>query len=49
VTTFQGAKRIARTWLHAVSGHVAPGYRASLVDAVMDLPGAGSWAELDGS
>ena len=28
----------ARTSLHAVSGHVAPGWRANLVDAVMDLP-----------
>jgi hypothetical protein len=28
----------ARTSLHAESGHVAPGKRADLVDAVMDLP-----------
>jgi hypothetical protein len=27
-----------RTSLHAESGHVAPGKRADLVDAVMDLP-----------
>jgi hypothetical protein len=28
----------ARASLRAASGHVAPGHRASLVDAVMDLP-----------
>ena len=28
----------ARASLHAVSGHVAPGTRARLVDAVLDLP-----------
>jgi hypothetical protein len=28
----------ARASLHAASGHVAPGRRASLVDAVLDLP-----------
>jgi hypothetical protein len=28
----------ARASLHAASGHVAPGTRARLVDAVMDLP-----------
>lgn len=28
----------ARASLHAVSGHVAPGRRADLVDAVVDLP-----------
>ena len=28
----------ARTSLHAASGHIPPGSRASLVDAVMDLP-----------
>ena len=28
----------ARTSLHAVPGHVTPGRRANLVDAVMDLP-----------
>jgi hypothetical protein len=27
-----------RVSLHAASGHIAPGSRASLVDAVMDLP-----------
>ena len=28
----------ARTSLHAAAGHVAPGWRADLVDAVMNLP-----------
>jgi hypothetical protein len=28
----------ARASLHATSGHVAPGHRADLVDAVVDLP-----------
>jgi hypothetical protein len=28
----------ARASLHAASGHVAPGHRADLVDAVVDLP-----------
>lgn len=28
----------ARASLHAEAGHIAPGYRADLVDAVMDLP-----------
>ena len=34
----QGAEGIARTSLHAASGHVRPGRRAELVDAVLDLP-----------
>ena len=38
VTTAEGAGGTARTSLHAASGHIAPGSRASLVDAVMDLP-----------
>jgi hypothetical protein len=38
VTTAEGAGGTARTSLHATSGHIAPGSRASLVDAVMDLP-----------
>jgi hypothetical protein len=28
----------ARTSMHAASGHVAPGWRTDLVDAVLDLP-----------
>jgi hypothetical protein len=38
VTTSQNAGGTARASLHAASGHIAPGSRASLVDAVMDLP-----------
>jgi hypothetical protein len=38
VTTAEGAEGTARTSLHAASGHIPPGSRASLVDAVMDLP-----------
>jgi uncharacterized phage protein gp47/JayE len=38
VTTSAGAAGTVRATLHAASGHVAPGRRASLVDAVMDLP-----------
>jgi hypothetical protein len=38
VTTGAGAEGTVRASLHASAGHIAPGYRASLVDAVMDLP-----------
>jgi uncharacterized phage protein gp47/JayE len=38
VTTSQEADGTAQASLQAASGHVAPGSRASLVDAVMDLP-----------
>jgi hypothetical protein len=38
VSTAHGAEGTARTSLHAPSGHIPPGSRASLVDAVMDLP-----------
>jgi hypothetical protein len=38
VTTSAGADGTVRASLHAPAGHVAPGSRASLVDAVMDLP-----------
>jgi len=34
----QRADGTARASLHAASGHVAPGRRADLVDAVVDLP-----------
>jgi hypothetical protein len=37
----------ARAWLCAVSGHVAPGRRADLVDAVMDLPEVRASARLE--
>ena len=38
VTTIGGADGTVRASLHAPAGHVTPGSRASLVDAVMDLP-----------
>jgi len=38
VTTAEGAEGTARASLHATPGHIPPGSRASLVDAVMDLP-----------
>lgn len=38
VTTSQESGGTARASLGAASGHIAPGRRASLVDAVMDLP-----------
>jgi hypothetical protein len=38
VTTSAGPDGTVRASLHAPAGHVAPGRRASLVDAVMDLP-----------
>lgn len=47
VVTCQEAARTARVWLHAVPGHVTPGRRASLVDAVMDLPEVRASARLE--
>jgi hypothetical protein len=38
VTTAYGPEGTARTSLRATAGHVAPGWRANLVDTVMDLP-----------
>ncbi len=38
VTTFPQPNATVLASLHAASGHIAPGRRASLVDAVMDLP-----------
>src|SRR5450631_2513832 len=38
VTTTAGPQGTARTSLHAAAGHLAPGWRANLVDTVMDLP-----------
>ena len=38
VTTSAGADGTVRASLHASAGHITPGSRASLVDAVMDLP-----------
>src|ERR1700691_181980 len=47
VTTSEGAEGTARASLHAVSGHIAPGSRASLVDAIMDLPEVQASARLE--
>src|SRR5438876_1187515 len=38
VTTSHEPGGTAQASLHAAPGHIAPGSRASLVDAVMDLP-----------
>lgn len=38
VTTSEEAGTTAQASLHTSPGHIAPGTRASLVDAVMDLP-----------
>ncbi len=38
VMTSHGADRTAWASLRAVSGHIPPGSRVSLVDAVLDLP-----------
>jgi len=38
VTTSQPSGGTAQASLRAASGHIAPGRRASLVDAVLDLP-----------
>jgi hypothetical protein len=38
VTTSPEPDGTAQASLHAAPGHIAPGRRASLVDAVMDLP-----------
>jgi len=38
VTIAVGPEGTARTSLHAAAGHLAPGWRANLVDTVMDLP-----------
>jgi uncharacterized phage protein gp47/JayE len=47
VTTSEGAEGTARTSMHAASGHVTPGKRANLVDAVMDLPEVQASARLE--
>ena len=36
--TSQGPGGTARATLRAESGHISPGFRANLVDAVLDLP-----------
>jgi len=38
VTTSPQSDGTAQASLHAAAGHIAPGSRAGLVDAVMDLP-----------
>ena len=38
VTTSQGPEGTVQASLYAISGHVAPGHRGRLVDAIMDLP-----------
>jgi hypothetical protein len=38
VTTARGPEGTVRASMHAKDAYVRPGYRASLVDAVMDLP-----------
>ena len=38
VITSEGPAGTARVSLHAEPGHITPGRRASLVDAVLDLP-----------
>ena len=43
----QPAEPLAHHSLHAASGHVAPGRRANLVDAVMDLPEVQASARLE--
>ena len=47
VMTCEEAAGIARVWLQAMPGHVPPGRRASLVDAVMDLPEVQASARLE--
>ena len=47
VTTSAGAEGTVRASLHAQAGHIAPGRRASLVDAVMDLPEVQASARLE--
>jgi hypothetical protein len=47
VTTSQETDGTAQASLHAASGHIAPGSRARLVDAVMDLPEVQASARLE--
>jgi hypothetical protein len=47
VTIPQEADRTARASLRAAAGHLAPGVRARLVDAVLDLPELGNGARLE--
>ena len=47
VTAVEHAGGTVRTSLHPSSGHTPPGSRASLVDAVMDLPGVQASSRLE--
>jgi hypothetical protein len=47
VTISQETVRTARASLRAVAGHVVPGARAQLVDAVLDLPELHDGARLE--
>jgi hypothetical protein len=47
VTTSAESGGTARVSLHAESGHIPPGRRASLVDAVLDLPEVQNSAHLE--
>ena len=47
VTTSEGSGGTARVSLHAEPGHITPGHRASLVDAVLDLPEVQESARLE--
>ena len=47
VTTSEGSGGTARASLRAESGHITPGRRASLVDAVLDLPEVRESAHLE--
>jgi hypothetical protein len=47
VTTSREADGTAKASLHAAPGHIAPGTRASLVDAVMELPEVQESARLE--
>jgi len=47
VTITQHTVRTARASLRAAAGHLAPGVRARLVDAVLDLPELHSGAHLE--
>jgi hypothetical protein len=47
VTTSEGSGGTARVSLHAEPGHITPGHRASLVDAVLDLPEVRESARLE--
>ena len=47
VTISDASDRTARASLYAAAGHVAPGVRARLVDAVLDLPELHDGARLE--